>query len=280
MSAALELALLKVAIAPAFIGIVSLVQFRLGEQKAGWLVALPVNTGTIVAVLALTQGLAFASSTAGGALGGVISLSAFVAGYAISARRLSWRPCLAVACAAFAGSTAILSGVTPTLAVGVVAAVAACFVVLPSIRVHQDSPPRGTPPRWEIPLRMLTAGCLVLGVTTVATTLGPRLSGLIAPVPVFTITLVAFTHSKHGVGPIFRFLRGLMSGMMSFAGFCAVTAVLVVPLGVALAELLGLVVFVALYPFTHWVVGRIAGSDPPVGSPGSTPRRPWRAGGK
>jgi len=259
MVLSLELALLRVAVAPAFVGLISLVQLRLGDHAAGWLVALPINTGTIVAVLALTQGPVFAASTAGGALSGVISVAAFVAGYALSARRLSWPPCLALALAAFAASTLILNAEPLALPVALVAAVLSVIVVLPSVRPRGASQPRASVPRWEMPLRMVTAACLVLGITAVSTTLGPRLSGLLAPVPVFTITLVTFTHSRQGVTPIFQFLRGLLNGLVGFAVFCVATAVLLVPLGLLPAEAVGFVGFVGAYPLTQRAFSGLAG---------------------
>jgi len=251
MDTALELALLRVAVAPAFIGLISLIQLRLGNQTAGWLVALPINTGTIVAVLALTQGLTFAASTASGALSGVISVAAFVAGYALSARRLSWLPCLGLALAAFVFSTLILNAAPLTLPLGLFAALLSVVVVLPAVRSCGEGQSRGPAPRWEIPLRMFTAGCLVLGVTALSTTLGARLSGLIAPIPVFTITLVAFTHSREGVVPIFQFLRGLLNGMVGFAIFCVTTAILLPALGIVAAEAVGFAGFAAAYPLTE-----------------------------
>ena len=109
MNASLDILLLKVTIAPIFVGIVSLVALRYGQRIAGWLVALPANTGTILFILTLTEGAAFASSAALGALLGIISVSAFTIGYARSAVRFRWPICLGLAIAAFVASTLLLS---------------------------------------------------------------------------------------------------------------------------------------------------------------------------
>ncbi len=250
MDTSVELLLLKVAIAPTFVGIVSLVALRYGPRAAGWLVALPINTGTIVFILALTEGLAFAASTALGALLGIVSISAFCVGYARSALHFRWPVCLGVAVAGFAGSTVLLTRVPELVLLDLGAALLSSVVVLVVLPKIGSAAPAIPSPRWEIPARMLTAVLLVVGITTVAGNLGPQLSGLLSPIPVFTITLVIFTHSRQGPMPVLVFLEGLQYGLFSFAAFCAVVAVLLEPDGLAVAMGAGLGAFLAVY----WVV--------------------------
>ncbi|HYA54581.1 MAG TPA: hypothetical protein VEG42_03150 [Thermoplasmata archaeon] len=247
MDVGLELLVLKVTIAPLFIGAVSLIAQRYGHRAAGWLVALPINTGTIVFILTLTQGTAFASSAALGALLGIVSLSAFVVGYARSAPRLPWSVCLAVAAGAFVASTFVLEQAPPFAALDLVGAVAA-VVVAATLLPKPASPVTPTSlPRWEIPLRMLTAAVLVVAITSTAEGLGPRLSGLLSPIPVFTITLVIFTHSRQGPAPVFVFLEGLLYGLFSFAAFCVVVGVTLVPFGLPGSFAAGLAAFFGVY---------------------------------
>ena len=54
------------------------------------------------------------------------------------------------------------------------------------------------PPRWDLPARMLVATGFVLVITAVANQLGPQLSGLIAPFPVFGLVFAAFAHAQQG----------------------------------------------------------------------------------
>jgi len=243
----LELLLLKVTIAPLFIGVVSLTALRYGHRTAGWLVALPINTGTIVSILAWTEGPAFAATAALGALLGIVSLSVFAVGYARSATRFSWPVCLGVASLGFVLSTLVLSQVPGAIVPDLIGAAAAVVVVLVLLPRPTSPAPVAAMPRWEVPLRMLTAAVLVLAITTAAEGLGPRLSGLLSPIPVFTITLVIFTHSRQGPAPVFVFLNGLQYGLFSFAAFCAVVAVLLVPYGLAIAMAVGLTAFLGVY---------------------------------
>lgn len=256
MDVGLELLLLKVAIAPAFIAVVSLIALRYGHRAAGWLVALPINTGTIILILTLTEGAGFAATAALGALLGIVSLSAFAIGYALSALRYPWPVCLGIAAAGFVASTLVLSGAPELVLVDLAASVVAVVIVLLVVPKRDDSALALPAPRWEIPLRMLTAAVLVLVITTVAENLGPQLSGLLSPIPVFTVTLVIFTHSRQGPAPVFVFLRGLQYGLFSFAAFCAVVAVLLVPYGLAVAMGAGLAALLGVYALVRMLLER------------------------
>jgi len=263
----LELLLLKVAIAPAFIALASLIALRYGHRAAGWLVALPINTGTVILVLTLTEGTTFAAGAALGALLAIVSLSAFSVGYAVSAARYTWPACLGVAAVGFALSTVLLSEapeIVPLALAGSVLAIAVVLAVLPKGDPSAKAAPS---PRWEIPLRMLTAVVLVVGITTAAENLGARLSGLLSPIPVFTITLVIFTHSREGPAPVFVFLRGLQYGLFSFAAFCAAVAVLLVPFGLGVAMGVGLGAYLGVYALLRVVAGGTGGTVRPNSEP-------------
>lgn len=263
MNAAIDLLALKLVIAPAFVGILSLIALRYGHRAAGWLVALPINTGTIVLILTLTEGPGFAATAALGALLGIVSLSGFVVGYARSAARYRWPICLGIAIGGFAVSTVVLSQAPEFVPADLAGAVGAVMVVLALVPRREEPLPPPSTPRWEIPVRMLTAALLVLTITTAAAGLGPRLSGLLTPIPVFTITLVIFTHSRHGPAHVFVFLDGLLNGLFSFAAFCTVVGLLLVPLGLLPAFALGLVAFLGVYVVVRWISGRFV--SPPRG---------------
>ena len=256
MDIGLELLLLKVAIAPTFIGLVSLFALRYGHRAAGWLVALPINTGTVVFILVLAEGAQFAATAALGALLGIVSLSAFAIVYARSALRFSWPVCLGLASLGFIVFTLALSEFPEIVPLEFAGAVASIGVVLAILPVPNEPLPATPAPRWEIPVRMLTAALLVLGITTAAESLGPRLSGLLTPIPVFTITLVLFTHSRLGPAPVFVFLSGLEYGLFSFAAFCAVVGVLLVPYGLVVAIVAGLAAFLGVYGLVRLCLAR------------------------
>jgi hypothetical protein len=89
------------------------------------------------------------------------------------------------------------------------------------------------------------AGCaaaMVLAITAASAGLGPRLSGLLAPSPIITTVLAAFTHGQLGPGPTLRLLRGMLTGFFAFALFSATIALTLPHASIALAFTLATVV--------------------------------------
>jgi hypothetical protein len=66
---------------------------------------------------------------------------------------------------------------------------------------------------------MLLAAAFVIALTTFADALGPHLSGLIAPFPVFGTIITAFTHRQQGADAATRLLRGIVFGSLAYTGF-------------------------------------------------------------
>ncbi len=119
-------------------------------------------------------------------------------------------------------------------------AVALFALVIGALAVSLRLMPRGAPgaapvvaPRWDLPARMVLATTVVLVLTALAPRLGARWSGLLATYPLFAAILTAFGHRLQGAGAAIGVLRGLLFGLFSFAGFCLVLALGLVPLGIA-----------------------------------------------
>ena len=55
-----------------------------------------------------------------------------------------------------------------------------------------------TPPRWDLPARILTATLLVVTLTSLSGRIGPQLSGMLSPFPAFSLIFAAFTHAQQG----------------------------------------------------------------------------------
>jgi hypothetical protein len=66
---------------------------------------------------------------------------------------------------------------------------------------------------------------MVLVLTAASGSLGPELSGLLAPFPVVTSVLAAFGHAQRGPGATLVLLRGMLLGFFAFGSFCAAAAV-------------------------------------------------------
>jgi hypothetical protein len=91
------------------------------------------------------------------------------------------------------------------------------------------------PPKWDIPARMVVAAGLVVGLSSAAPLIGPRLAGLIATYPVFATVLAVFAHRLEGEPAARSVLQGLLTGLFGFAGFFAVLAGALPRFGIASA---------------------------------------------
>ena len=250
--------LLKVIVTPALIGTASLVGRRWGHSISGWIIALPLTTGPITFFLALTHGASFAATAATGTVAGGLSQAAFALTYARFAPRLKWPYALAAACLSFAAITAVLNQFTISLLplyVAVLLSFVAALRLLPKgSRSEPDE--EGLPSRWDIPMRMVIATVFVVLLTGIASNLGPHLTGLIAPFPIFTATLTAFAHHQHGPTAAVSVLRGLLMGLFSFASFFFAVALLIESAGITVAFVTAIFVVLSLQGVSLWLLQR------------------------
>ncbi len=74
---------------------------------------------------------------------------------------------------------------------------------------------------------MVLAAAFVVALTAFANGLGPQLSGLLSPFPVFGLILSVFTHHQQGAEAVRRLLRAVVLGSLAFGGFFAVVGIAV-----------------------------------------------------
>jgi hypothetical protein len=99
---------------------------------------------------------------------------------------------------------------------------------------------------------MIAAVALVLSVTQLAASLGPKLSGALTPFPAALSILVVFIHSQQGPATVIRFLRAFLPAMWSFALFCFVVSLTTAPLGRYLAFTTALVLQLIVHGLILW----------------------------
>jgi uncharacterized membrane protein (GlpM family) len=226
---------LKLILTPLLILAISLASRRWGEAVGGWLVGLPVTSGPVALFLALDQGVAFAEQAALGSLAATVAQACFCIAYFQMATLTPWPVTFTLATLAFAAAATILRiAAIPALPLYVVALVA--------LSAGLYLCPRGTTraraailPLWDIPARMLVATSLVVGITTMATTLGPSLSGLLSTFPVFATVLTVFAHRSLGTTAARQVLRGLLLGLYCFSSFFVVLSLLMPHVSLLLA---------------------------------------------
>jgi hypothetical protein len=79
-------------------------------------------------------------------------------------------------------------------------------------------------PQWDLPARMVLTTVLVLAITGGAAALGPRLSGLLATIPLYASILAGFGFQLVGPAAAIRVWRGLLFGLFGFGAFYLVIA--------------------------------------------------------
>ena len=173
---------------------------------------------------------------------GIVSVFAFSLVYGRLALAHSWLPSVSAGIVAFFVSTLLLDTLTlPLLAALGLALVVLVVVALlmPHVGSDRISPWRT---RWELPGRMISATALVVLITGIAPLLGPQLTGLLSPFPIYASTLAVFTHRSQGGEEAAKLLRGLVVGSFTFIVFFLVLSATIVPWGVTFSFLAAIVV--------------------------------------
>ena len=203
---------LKLLLVPSLMAAVTLAGRRWGPAVAGVLVGLPLTSAPVVFLLALEHGTAFAAQSAVGVLVGLVPLGSFYLAYGLLAQRARWPAC---------------------------AAAGWCAYLLAAVALRA--------PAWDIPFRMVTATAVVIALTALAHTLGPRLSGLLAPFPVTGAVLSIFTQRLDGDHAVIRLIRGMGLASFTFAAFFLVLAELLDRRGTAAAFGVAIAVAVVMH---------------------------------
>lgn len=228
---------LKLVFVPLLVGGSVLVARRWGPTIGGWLIALPLTSGPVLAFLALDHGPAFAAEAAVGSLTGLGAIAAFSVAYDRAARRGGGPVAsLGVAALGFAAGAIVLAPLRGLPPVAVFVAVLACIgLAARSIPASGREHARVPSPRWDLPARIVVATALVVGLTTVAPLLGAGWSGLVATYPVYVSVLTAFTHRHAGRVAAADVLAGLLAGLAGTACFYLVVILAAVPAGAPVA---------------------------------------------
>lgn len=253
--------LAKLALAPAFVVLVSVIARRFGPRIGGVVGGLPVVAGPILLVLALQDGTAFAGDAARSS---VLSLSGLTAFVVLCSRAPARMP----ACAA------VLAGWVVFLAVGAVVAlldlplVAAAAV---SVAVFASALRWGMPvpgphagsasrPPHDLLLRAVTAVVMVVAVTSASGALGPAWSGVLAPFPTVTSVLAGFSLAHDPRAATQTLLRSMVAGFFSFVAFLTTVAATLEAWGTAPAFLAALAVTAAIQAVLLGAISRDRGA--------------------
>ena len=247
--------LFKLALTPTLIGTLSVAGRRWGPSVSGWLVGLPLTSGPVALFLALGQGPSFAAQASIGILAGTFSAGIFCLAYSWLAFPCAWWLTLPASWLVFLVATLGLQQIPLPPPLPLFAAVVILLLLVLAL-LPRAVARRGmtTPPRWDIPARMLIATAFVLALTGSASELGPQLSGLLAPFPIYTTILAAFTHRLDGAAAVAQLMRGVVLGLFAFSAFFLIVALLLVPAGIAMAFVAAALVAFGIQATTLWLL--------------------------
>jgi hypothetical protein len=221
----MPLLLLKLTLAPLLIAFVTLVGRRWGPGIGGWLMGFPLTSGPVSILLYLEYGRNFAAHAAVGNLGGQASVCVFCLAYGLTSQVTGWPVSAAVSLLAFLASIALWNAASLALWPAAVAFVVIAVIVLALLPVWDLRSAGTAAPRWDLPARMIAAGTFVLLLTTFADHLGPQVSGLLSPFPIFGVVITSFTHYQQGAKAASQVVRGIAWGSFAFNAFFLIVAI-------------------------------------------------------
>jgi hypothetical protein len=223
----MNILLLKLILAPVIIGSASAAGRKWGSAVSGWIVGLPLTSGPVAFIIALSHDRAFAFDTIRGTLSGGFSLIAFTLTYTLVSKRCNWIVSILASILVFASMTTILQKVTLPFLPLFFSVLAVIFIGLwltPTYAAVQSSV---APGKWDIPARILVGTSFILLITGIAPYIGSRLTGLLTTIPLYISILTIFAHRHQGHESAVNVLRGLILGLFSFAGFYLVLGLLI-----------------------------------------------------
>jgi hypothetical protein len=238
---------LKLILTPALIGLVSLAGRRWGAFISGWLIGLPLTSGPIVFFLAIDHDPAFAASVSLGVMSGALSQATFCLAYSRACMRLRWSTALALGLAAFGAVTVFFNIYRPPIEWLFLLTVLGLTVIYRVMPPARDVVVRvKSLPVWDIPARMIVATLFVVGLTGAANHLGPHLTGLLSPFPLYALILAVFSQHFDGPPAAIRVLKGMVQGLFSFALFFLIVGEFIEKAGIGVTLLLAVVIALAL----------------------------------
>lgn len=219
---------LKLLLAPSVVVGSTLAARRWGPRVGGVLVSLPVVGGSILLVVRLQLGPAFAAGTARAGLLGIVPLALFAVVVASVSRRHGSALSIGAAWVVVLGADALLTRVHVPAWVALLLALGSLHGAGLVLRRPTAAPPQPPPPPWwDLPARAGATALLVLVLTGLAGVLGPTRTGVLSSFPVSQSVVCGFALVVGGQPAAVALLRGVVPALDGFALFLVVVAVTV-----------------------------------------------------
>jgi hypothetical protein len=204
---------LKLFLAPFFVWIISILQSRYNARLGGFFLGLPLTTGPFLLIIGIQEGRSFAKTAAHGVLVGQLSLIVFCFVYAIAAKNLNWIRSILIATIAV-----WLSGYFFNLVnfsnLGIAMTLFFFWAIsLGLFPMYEKPTEKVVAPKWELPVRLITAVLLILLLTATANILGSRVSGALSTYPTIITVLGSFSHRRNGPKYLIATLHALIQAL-------------------------------------------------------------------
>jgi hypothetical protein len=228
--------LAKIALAPLLLAACTFTAHRFGSSVGGWLLGLPLTSGPVSVFLFAEHGATFAEKAARATLLGVVAGAIFCACYALASSRMRWWKSLGAAYTVCFATAWMLSLSHFSLAQSI-GLVATTLVMLALALSALDEPPIVAPtctadapdscddPAAGLAARMAVAAFSVVAITAVAGLLGPRVGGVLAPLPILAAVMATTSHRKGARREARGLLRGAIVGSWGVVAFFTVVAI-------------------------------------------------------
>jgi len=202
--------LIRVVAASGVVVLASLMAERVGPFFGGLIATLPVSTGPAYALLSIDHGDSFIAQTALSSVATNVTMVAYLLTLVLVSPRTRMPISLGGAIALWLGGAALLRFV-PWSVVGALAANLAMYAL--AYRLLRRGAPepvaRRAVSRWyDVPLRAVLVGLLVVGVTTASSLIGPAATGIGAIFPIALSSLTAVVHQRLGGAAAAATMRG------------------------------------------------------------------------
>jgi hypothetical protein len=204
---------LKLFLAPFFVWVISVLQGRYNARMGGLFLGLPLTTGPFLLIVGIQEGRSFAKTAAHGVLVGQLSLIVFCFVYALAAGKLNWGKSIAIATVAVWLSGYLFNSINFTN-LGVILTLFFIWTIALALFPKYEKPTdKVTAPKWELPVRLITAVLLILVLTGAANILGSRVSGALSTYPTIISVLGSFSHRRNGPKHLIATLHALIQAL-------------------------------------------------------------------
>ena len=239
--------LAKMATSAVVVVTASLLVERSGPVIGALVATLPISAGPAYAFLALEHGPEFLARSTLASLAVNAGTGPFLVLYAFLAQRWGVLVSIGLSLGLWLSEAYVLTRLAldfPQVAAVNAVSFGAAYVLT---RPYRKAPGAARAERrWrDRPARAATVMAIVAGVVTAGRLLGPTAAGIVALLPVVLTSLILVMHPRVGGPATAAVLANSIPGMIGFTTGLATLHLTVVPLGSALALLVGLAVCVA-----------------------------------